>query len=146
MPHRLGRSGYYLLAMAIAAGIIASQFGTTSGPGLLFVLAITFGLVFRTARLRVELREEVFSSHRLLPTRRIEFANLVRLEIDGSPRRRRITRVVAILRNGERISISYDQAFFQPHARYAEFILRVNDRIRESRERIGIPKPDGRAR
>ena len=132
MPHRLGRGVYYLLIMAIAAGIIAIEGGTKSWPGLLVVLAITVGLVFRTARLRVELREDVFLCHRVLPTRKIEFADLLRLEIDGSPRRKRITRVAAILRNGERISMTYDQAFFQPHAHYAEFTLRVNDRIREA--------------
>jgi len=135
MPHRLGRGGYYVLMMAIVPGLIAIQGGTKSWPFLLVVLAITVGLVYRTARLRVELREEVFLCHRLLPTRKIELSDLVRLEIAGSPTRRRITRVVAILRDGGRLQITYDQAFFQPHARYAEFILLVNDRIREARER-----------
>ncbi len=132
MPHRLGRGGFYLFAMAIVGGIFAFGRGMNSWPGLLVVLAITVVLLFRTAQLRVELRGEVFLCHRLLPTRKIEFADLLRLEIDGSPRRHRITRVVAVLREGGRIPITYDQAFFQPHADYAEFTLRVNDRIREA--------------
>jgi len=139
MPHRLGRGGYCLFIMAIVAGIFAFGRGTKSWPGLLVVLAINVVLVFRTARLRVELRGGVILCHRLLSTRKIEFADLARLEIDGSPRRKRITRVAAILRDGGRIPITYDQAFFQPHAHYAEFILRVNTRIREARGRFGIP-------
>jgi hypothetical protein len=122
--------------MAIVPGLIAIQSGTKSWPFFLVVLAIIVGLVHRTARLRVELREEVFFCHRILPTRKIEFADLVRLEIDGSPTRRRITRVVAILRDGGRISLTYDQALSQPYAQYAEFSLQVNDRIREARERM----------
>jgi hypothetical protein len=69
MPHRLGRAIYYLLIMVIVPGLIAIQGGTKSWPFLLVVLAIAVGLVCRTARLRVELREEVFLCHRILPTR-----------------------------------------------------------------------------
>ncbi len=51
--------------------------------------------------------------------------------------------MVAILRDGRRISLTYDQALPQPYAHYAEFSIEVNERIRVTREQKqpGLGRP-----